>query len=139
MAVQTTINQTTRREQPPVTCLGPFLWRERYHIRGHYGVPHVAFGSKAVLTAPKRDFRSPPNSGHQPTGPVGARSRHAKQGARRPFNVRSGWSEVLELTRGRPIRVRSSRNENIGDTLQDRFAFLIAQVNLVAKDAPIGF
>ena len=46
MAVQTTINQTTRREQPPVTCLSPFLWRERYHIRGHDGVPHVAFGSK---------------------------------------------------------------------------------------------
>jgi hypothetical protein len=45
--VQTTINQTTRREQPPVTYLGPFLWRERYHIRGHDGVPHVAFGSIA--------------------------------------------------------------------------------------------
>ena len=58
---------------------------------------------------------------------------------RRPFNARTSWSEVVELTRGRCIGLRSSRDEDIGDTLQDRFTFLIAQVNLVAKDAPIGF
>jgi hypothetical protein len=34
---------------------------------------------------------------------------------------------------------RSPRNENVADTLQDDFASLIAQPDLVAHDAPIGF
>jgi hypothetical protein len=29
---------------------------------------NVRFGSKAALTAPKRDFWSAPNNGHRPTG-----------------------------------------------------------------------
>jgi len=34
---------------------------------------------------------------------------------------------------------RSPRNENVADTPQDDFASLIAQPDLVAHDAPIGF
>src|SRR5215216_4677830 len=67
--------------------------------------------------------------------------------------VRNGWSESARLlrvggglgpnrafsTRGRRVRVRPSRNENIGATLQHRFAALIAQENSGANDSPIGF
>jgi hypothetical protein len=41
--------------------------------------PNVAVGSKAALTAPKRDFWFTPNNGRHQTGPVGpvrARRRH---------------------------------------------------------------
>jgi hypothetical protein len=31
----------------------------------------VRFGSKTVMTAPKRYFRSTPNNGHHQTGPLG--------------------------------------------------------------------
>jgi len=42
-------------------------------------------------------------------------------------------------TRGRRVRVRPARNENIGDTLQHRFTLLIAQEVSVANDASVGF
>src|SRR6516165_1224447 len=34
---------------------------------------------------------------------------------------------------------RSPCNENIGDALQHRLALLIAQIDLVANDSPVGF
>jgi len=37
------------------------------------------------------------------------------------------------------FRIRSLRNENIADALRHRLACLIAQVNLVANDSPVGF
>jgi hypothetical protein len=37
------------------------------------------------------------------------------------------------------FRIRSSPNENVADTLQDDFASLITQSDLVAHDASIGF
>ena len=44
----------------------------------------VRRGSKAVLTAPKRDFRSTPNNGHHRTAPAcrkgAAKTRHRTQG-----------------------------------------------------------
>jgi len=36
------------------------------------------------------------------------------------------------------LRISSSRNENVADTLQDDFASLITQSDLVAHDASIG-
>src|SRR5882757_9167048 len=59
-----------------VQCLKPSTLRMKWHPTGPQtlillAAKDVSVGSKAALTAPKRDFRSTPNNGYHQTSPVG--------------------------------------------------------------------
>jgi hypothetical protein len=83
----------------------------------------VRFGSKTVMTAPKRYFRSTPNNGHHQTGPLGpvrARKRHSE------------WVDVNSKVRFR------SRNKGFVATRLTETASLQLNVVTTKADRPLA-